>query len=292
MPDESIIGSETQAVQTQEVSEVKDVETAEGIKPEDSTKPDPEFAKRFASLTRREREVQSQADRHKAEIQEAQAFKQQKGLIKSNPVKFMEENGWKFEDLIDFVVNDQKITPSKENQALLDRIEKLEREKEDEKTSEKTKKENENIAIYKTNLKNKISEQKDKYELINEYDQFETVYETMNEIFQQTGEEPELDKVAEEVEKHIEQMLDNQFKAASNTSKFKSRFSPAQEPQQGSVVPGSERTADPKIVQNTDSNSSESSSRSSYLSEDESKRRSAKMLEDAWKRKEQALNSK
>ncbi len=252
-------------------------------------KEDLEFSRRFAALTRMEREIQEKAERNKSQFTEVEEWKKEKGLIKSNPKEFLEKNGWNIQDLVDFVLNDEKPTANREMQELREEINKLRSEREDEKTTAQKQQEAKNVETYKGNLKNKLIEKKETYELINQYEQFDMVYDIMNEEFSKTGQELDVDKVAAEVEKYLEAQFEDQFKKASNTSKFKSRFAaPAQDKQQEPGVLGTEKKS-PATLSNLDlsgaSNAASEARRETILDEEESKRRSAKMIQEAWNKK-------
>lgn len=253
----------------------------EDIKAAVPERDDLEFSRRFAALARKEREIQEKTERNKSQFSEVEKWKESQSLIKSNPVAFLEQNGWKFQDIVEFVLNDQKPTANKEYEELRAELNKMKEEKEQEKTQAQRNIEAKNIAEYKSRQRTQLEEKKDVYELINQYDQFDLVYESMNEHFQKTGEELSLDKVAQEVEKYLEDQFESQFKTAASTSKFKSRFNvPTQETPLGTSAQGNEKPTPEKITEPT------SSRESSYImDEEESKKRSAKILADAWKKK-------
>lgn len=253
----------------------------EDIKAAVPERDDLEFSRRFAALARKEREIQEKTERNKSQFSEVEKWKESQSLIKSNPVAFLEQNGWKFQDIVEFVLNDQKPTANKEYEELRAELNKMKEEKEQEKTQAQRNIEAKNIAEYKSRQRAQLEEKKDVYELINQYDQFDLVYESMNEHFQKTGEELSLDKVAQEVEKYLEDQFESQFKTAASTSKFKSRFNvPTQETPLGTSAQGNEKPTPEKITEPT------SSRESSYImDEEESKKRSAKILADAWKKR-------
>lgn len=248
-----------------------------------------DFAKRFTALTRKEREILAREERLRPEITQLQEWKKNQEMIKSNPLKFLESQGWDFNKLADFALNDQKPTQNQVIETLQKQIEDLRREREEEKHQSKQSEVEKNIQAYKDNLKADLQSKADQYELLNQFEGYDLVYDTMNDHFMKTmgpngepGEILDIDKVAASVEKYYEDQLER----ATKTKKFSTRFTPSVKDEQkteGSKGLG-DRSDSPKTLTNETVSGSGSSGSSEYLDEEASKRRSAKILEEMWAR--------
>jgi hypothetical protein len=245
-----------------------------------------DFSKRFTALSRKERDVLAQAEKIKADLEQVNNWKKEKDLFKTNPVKFMEENGWKFSDLVDFTLNNGKLTPEQQIAKLQEQLESIRSEKDKEQQTRAKAQEEANILAYKANQKTHLQSKKEEYELLNHYESFDLVYDIMNEHYQKTlketgvGEELDIDKVASEVEKYLE----GQLEKASSTKKFQSKFASTKVPVEAKSE-GTQTKDAPKTLTNSDVTGSSSSSHPArWLDDDESKARAAKFLEDAWKK--------
>lgn len=250
-----------------------------------------DFAKRFTALTRKEREILTREERIKSELQAVNEFKRNQDLIKTNPLKFLEQNGWDFNKLADFALNDQKPTQSQIVEDLQKQIQELRREREEEKNQSKQSEIESNIRAYKDNLKKELIGRGEKYELLNHYEEYDLVYETMNDHYQKTsgpngepGEVLDLDEVAAQVEKYLEDRLER----ATKTKKFSTRFAPSVKEEPKATDAGKDtggRNDPPKTLTNEMVSASGSNdSTNSFLDDDASKRRAAKILEEMWAR--------
>lgn len=264
-------------------------------KPEEPRQPSQEeidFAKRFTSLTRKERDILAREERIRNEMQSVNEWRKSQDLIKQNPLKFLEQNGWDFNKLADFALNDQKPTVNHEMQELRDQIQALIAEKEEEKQNSARASEEKHVAEFKSGLKENILSKGDKYELINQFEYYDMVYDIMNQHYMdtaqhgQSGEILDIDIVAN----HVENLLEGQLEKAAKTKKFTSRFAtPVKEEVKTGELPryGEIDDRSPKTLTNAHVSGSGSNDSTGYLDEDASKARSAKILEEMWKRKTQ-----
>jgi hypothetical protein len=263
---------------------------------EEAKAPEMDYTRGWNALTRREKQIQQRESEFKEKMGEFEAFQQDKSLLTTDPVKFLEKNGWKFNDLADFVLNDKKKPTESRLEELQKRIDKMEEEKrqaaEEKKHREESEAQQSKINEYKSQIKSFITEKADDYELINQFDEHDTVYDVIESYYRTNNVILEVDKAAAEVEKYLEQQLEK----AANTKKFKSRFSPlAQEEEKSEPeplkpkFPPTGESQPPRTLSNTVATStSAGSEKSVYLSDDESKKRAAEFLKTAWEKRRQA----
>lgn len=255
-----------------------------------------DFARRFTALTRKERDILAREERMRGELQSVQEWRKEQEvrrrsdeLIASNPLKFLEEKGWNFNQLADFALNDNKPTQNQVVESLQKQIEDMRREREEEKTSKYQSEVENNIRNYKANIRAELEAKADKYELLNQFEQFDAVYDAMNDHFIKTtgpngepGEILDIDEVAASVEKYLDDQLDR----AAKTKKFTSRFAPSVKEDLKMEEPKSlgDRDNSPRTLTNASVSGSRSGDTGGYLDEESSKRRAAKLLEEMWAR--------
>jgi hypothetical protein len=248
------------------------------IEPASKTPDDPDFAKRFTALTRKEREIQSQAEKNKADLQALSEFKKNQELLKTNPLKFMEASGIKLQDLVDLTLNDGKETPNLLIQQLNEKVSNLEKERQEERERSQKGEYDKNIAEYKSKQRSHLEGKKDNYELINHYEAFDTVYDIMNKHFIETGEELDIDKVAA----HVEDYYEKQLEKVALTKKFQSRYAKPVTDTTGTPTKETEKKSPTSITNAEFSGSVSDSKTNEYLDDEASKRKAAKVLQSYW----------
>ena len=250
---------------------------------------DPDFVRRFNALARKERELLQRESEMKERLGEFENYQKERAKLKESPIEFLESNGWKFQDLADYVLNNNKPTAETQVSRLQKRLDEMEAERKAEiENRERQAKEEENkktITAFKNSIKELVSSNNEQYELINHFNAIDTVYDVIQNYYNQNGEVLDTAKAAAEVEKYLEQ----QFEQAASTSKFKKRYSPieqalaeASEEKKVSQAPDT-RTLTNEAVASTPS---PSQAESTYLPEEESKRKSAEILKE-WMLKRQ-----
>lgn len=266
---------------------------SEPTQPTEPSQHDLDFTRRFNALSRREREILQREQQFKDQYGQYESYQKERELLKSNPVEFLEKNGWKFNELADYVLNDQKPTADRQVSELQKRIDQLENERkmeiEQRQKAEQDQKNQAQITQFKENMKAQITG-KDDYELVNHFGEYDLVYDVIENYFNQYKTILPVDKAAAEVENYLEK----QFTRAAETNKFKKRFNLAnelanpgesQQPGQSEPAPSfPPRTLTNDSVANTQPASTQPTEH--YLSDEESKRRSAQLLQDHFRKKQ------
>ena len=246
---------------------------------------DSQFSSRFAALSRKEKHLQEQAAALKAQQEEIARYKELETSAKENPLELLSKYGLSLDDIISASLGDDAPAPTVESQ-----IEKLRAEIEGYKTEQQKKEEeairqqkeafqnsiNEAIAAYQAQITDHLSENVEKYELINLQGAQDLVWEVAEAHYEATEEVLTPEDAAGKVEAYLEE----QVKKAMNLSRFKAQPT-TQETDSGSFnVEQARPTEKPKSHTLTSEYVQQAvpSEAPTGLSEEESKRRAASMI--------------
>lgn len=248
-------------------------------------KEDPEFSSRFAALSRKEKYLQEQAAAFKEKESKYSSYADLQEKIKENPLAALEHFGVSLDDVISASLGSDAPPPTVESQieALRAEIEgyKSEQQKREEDAQKKAEEEyqnsiNEAIQVHQLSIANHLSENADKYELINLQGAQDLVWEVTEAHYDaNNGEILTPEQASDKVEAYLEEQVRkamnlNRFRAKEDTEIKKSPFEVEQ------VKPtekAKSQTLTSDFVQQ-----SAPSEKPSGLSEEESKRRAASLL--------------
>ena len=291
-PQAAPVMSESQASESetppavQAVEQASEQETEAKQEQQEEQKPsyDDDFVRRFNALSRREREILQREQQFKEQYGQYEGYQKERELLKKDPVGFLEKNGWSFQDLADYVLNDRKKTPDMQVSELQKKIEALETERREERErkeqAEQQKKYQEIIDAHKEKIKTTVNEAGEKYELISHFGEYDMVYDVIDAYYRNNGSILDIDKAAAEVEKYLE----DRFSKAVSTNKLKKRFNletPApSETKPESMTSEQAFTPPPRTLTNDSvvNSLTADNAQQEYLSDDESKRRAAEFL--------------
>lgn len=191
---------------------------------------------RFEALIRKEKEFVRRQQETKSKEQELldkeakiREFEAMKEKARLNPMAVLKSLGLTYEQLTDFVLNDQKPTPADEVSVLKEEMSAWRRQMEEEKEQQLKARELEQqknyekaIEDFKASVNDFCSQNSDEYELINLHGGQELVYATIEEHFTKTQKILSTKEAADLVEKYLE----DQVAKTLETKKFKSRLTP------------------------------------------------------------------
>jgi len=192
--------------------------------------PAPPKADRFAMLARKEQDLlrRQQAVKQQQAVlaqqaEEMQRFQQMKRQAALNPLDALKELGLTYEQITEYVLNDNKPTPNAEVMALRQELDEFRNQSKTEQQrlleQQKLMQEQESQAIIE-NFRGEVSEyvaqHADTYELTNLYDGANLVYGLIEEHFGQTGKIMSLPEASKLVEEHFEELA----RKAQQTKKF------------------------------------------------------------------------
>jgi hypothetical protein len=185
------------------------------------------LAKKEKAILKRELEaktLQGQLQKEREEFAKRMAEFEE---TMKNPWKLLERSGYSYEDLVNMKLNEGNPTPDIEIRNVKSEIQKLREEQELEK--KKLKEDQERLAraeeekqikLFKDNLKTIVSKDSDKFELVNLYGAYETVFQTIEAHFEQTQEVMDIETAANLVEKYLEAEAEKVLKAKKISQKI------------------------------------------------------------------------
>lgn len=187
------------------------------IKPEVDAK-EQLFSSKFANLTRKEREILAKEKAIKQQSEELQKLQELKGSAKERVEDALEMLGLTLDDVIQYELkkmdaqepeDDSLEGKYKKLEQKLTEFEKKELEKVKLKEEEEKKREqqyiDETISTFKQSISAFIEEKSETYELIAAQDAQDTVFEVIEEHFNQTGKVLAIEEAANLVEQHLEE---------------------------------------------------------------------------------------
>lgn len=222
----------TEAIKTEPTApEQAPAQAAPAIETPKEEKKEETLSPRFAALARKEKYLTKQAQEMKAMKAELDAklaqIKEWEGI--SNPLEALKKKGFSYEDVTNYVLNDQKLTPELEVKGMKEQMTKWMQEQESKQTqSQAEAKAKAEAEMQKTieNFKNQVNEfvtqNADKYELINLHEQQEMVFATIEEYYNKTGKIMTNTEASDLVESYLEEQIDKSLK----TKKLQSKLAP------------------------------------------------------------------
>jgi hypothetical protein len=204
-------------------------------------KPKERSSERFAALARKEAEVfrKAQAVRQQqAEIarqaEEIRAYQVAKQQAKLNPLDALKQLGLTYEELTEYVLNDNKPTPTAEMAVLKQEIESFKRQTEEERRREmesrraaEVEQQQQIVEAFREEVRDYVSQHTETYELTSLYDGANLVHEVIEEHFRQSGKLMGIPEAAKLVEEHYEDLA----RKAQATKKFAATQQKAASPQ-------------------------------------------------------------
>jgi hypothetical protein len=187
---------------------------------------------RFTALAKKERQLQKQM----AELKQQQArlaqFEKARSEAAQNPLKALESLGLSYEQITQFLLNNNKPTPELELQGVKQEIERLRQETALKEQRAKQAQEQAAKAEYQRTLQEfsqEVSDYLDEnagtYELTKMYEGQSIIQATIEQYFAQTKKIMSIEDAAKLVEKYFE----DQVEAAQKTKKFQAKQTPKED---------------------------------------------------------------
>lgn len=219
-----------------EVTESNIVQSETPVTPEVPVTPAPEADKpkeslstQFAALAKKEKMALTRQREAEAKLKEAeeklkiyQQFEEKKKTAKSNPLDFLNEAGLTYDELTEYMLrggpvpkDKVEVLEEKFNQLIANKekeeLERVENEKKNLKAQEEKV-----VAEFIKGVNKYITDNSEKFELINLYSAQELVIATIEQHFENKKEILSNERAAEMVEAHLE----DEIKKLSNSKKF------------------------------------------------------------------------
>ena len=227
---------EPEAESEGESQEVQEVREQEGE--------DDQFSRKFAALSRREKEIRAKEAEYEHRMRELEGRLQElqnppeepqapiEERLRRNPFETLEELGLGYDKLTELALNDGQLTPEMQMRLMKDELEHGYKSKFEELEARLAQKEEEEEYNKYESIENNFKQEiesfvnsKDEFELINANGASDLVYEVIEEHYNDTGRVLELDEAAQAVESYLEDELEKLM----SLGKVKSKFSPRQE---------------------------------------------------------------
>lgn len=210
-------------------------------------KPAPPKADRFAMLARKEQDLlrRQQAVRHQQSVlaqqaEEIRAFQEAKRQAALNPLDALKQLGLTYEQITEFVLNDNKPTPNAEVQSVRQELEEFKRQARDEQKrileeqrALQAQEQQQIIESFREEVNEYVGQHADTYELTNLYGGANLVSEVIEEHFKQSGKLLTIPEAAKLVEEHYEDLA----RKAVATKKFAVTQQKAASPQAQTAAP-------------------------------------------------------
>lgn len=241
------------------------------VKAEEPAKADP-LGPKFVALSRKEREIREKSKAlttKEAELQkrlqdmEARS-KSEKTLaekFKENPLAALQEIGLTYDQLSEIVLNDGNPTMdmklerrAKELESkTLSEIEQLKKQIAEKEEKEAQERYNQTINNFKMQIRNEVSGNEDKYELIKAHEAYDLVMEVMQEFYNTNETLMDLNQALEAVEAHLE----DEARQILKLKKFQTSSTPKQPTEGKQAAPTLSNTLAADVPQNGRHNLSE-----------------------------------
>lgn len=172
-----------------------------------------DVSREFAALTRKQKEIYQKEKELKEKEAMIRQIEELEALKDQDPLEYLNKKGLKFDDIVQRALkNGEEPTPEDKITALEKRIEQLvkaqeekERLKEEEAKKAKQEADEKAIASFKEKIKNDISGNLDRYELINHEGAFDIVFDVIEEKWLADKTKPlmSIEEAADLVEAHF-----------------------------------------------------------------------------------------
>ena len=257
MPTNMMVGSDPAAPEQVPAAEPV-AEAALAAPPPEAAPLKERSSERFAALARKEAEVyrraqavkQQQAEfvrqmeAQRAEMmrqaEEIKAYQSAKQAAALNPLDALKQLGLTYEQITEYVLNDNKPTPTAEVQSVRQELEAFKKQAREEQEKlvraqrdQIAREQQQIVENFREEVSEYVSQHSDAYELTNLYGGASLVFDVINEHFNQTQKLLSIPEAAKLVEEHYEDLA----KKAQATKKFAASTQKAASPQEVPAAP-------------------------------------------------------
>jgi hypothetical protein len=192
------------------------------------------LARKEADLYRRQQAVRQQQAEIARRAEEVQRFNELKRQAALNPLDALKELGLSYEQITEYIMNDNKPTPSAEVMSLKQELEDFKRAQREEAERQRTTQreqidaeQRQIVETFRSDVKDYIQQHADTYELTALYNGETLVSGVIEEYFGETGKLLTMPEAAKMVEEHFEELA----RKAQATKKFAATQPKAASPQ-------------------------------------------------------------
>jgi len=183
---------------------------------------DKDFSKRYSAFIKKEQKYQSEIEQLKAKLRELEPLAELKSKAKEDPVAYMSAASLTLDDFL--TAGEKKKDPTLE-----DRLAQIESLIDTERKTREQRSMEEAVSGFKNQIKDVVTANVEKYELLHLQDAIDTVYDTIELYWQKTKEQMPIEKACELVEQELQAELEAKKPLLEKSNKFKKIFSPVLE---------------------------------------------------------------
>lgn len=192
-----------------------------------------EFAKQQKELLRQKAYMKSEKSRLAKEKAEIDAFRakreseERERTQRMSPIEALQAAGYSYEDATQFVLNNNQITPDVMYKKVDSKIENFiqEQKKLQEQQAEQHKLSQEKQMVqvvedFKESIKETVTTNQEKYELINMNEAYEDVYELIDVYYKETGKVMKIEEAADLIEEELQERIEKSLSSKKLASKY------------------------------------------------------------------------
>lgn len=214
------------------------------VTPETTQTPEDKFAPKFAALSKKEREIKRLQDQMRQREQllaekEAKlaAFEEKKKRARENPLDYLAEGELTYDDLTQYYLNGKKPSPETKVGVLESKLQDLEKKLQDKLKEEEESKKLSKVREFQSEIAKKMTADVEKYELLNTFGNAETVYNLIDQHYQETGSIMDIEEACDLAESYFEKEAEAQAEKMLKLKKLATKFGSLKESPKAEVRP-------------------------------------------------------
>lgn len=207
------------------------LETNSTQTPETTPPPEDKFAGKFAALSKKEREIkriQQEMRQREQLLAEKEAklkeFEEKKKRARENPLDYLAEGELTYDDLTQYYLNGKKPSPETKVGVLETKLQELEKKLQDKLKEEEESKKMTRVKEFQGEISKHIQEKNEKYELLNTFGSAETVYNLIDQHYQETGSIMDIEEACDLAESYFEKEAEAQAEKMRKLKKLANKF--------------------------------------------------------------------
>jgi hypothetical protein len=274
------------------VSEMEKKDEQNGIAKEEEKVEESKFARKFAALSRKEKQLKAKETEYSKRLAELEAKLEAKEepkkeapqipiekRFKQDPFKALEDLGLPYDKLTELALNDKKLTPDMQMKLMRDEIESgykekfeaLEKRLNDKDHSEKKVKYDNIQKNYMNKVKGFVDGSPETYEFIKANNAEKVIYDVVESHYKESGKILTIKEAADAVESHLEEEAEKLLKLNKVGKRLEAFMQQRNKPES--------TTQEPVTLTNSHSQlTADEKQNKQMLSEEESKREVARMV--------------
>lgn len=218
----------------------------EKIAAPESVSAEDRFASKFAALSKKEKEIK----RQQTELRERltgleerelkyKSHEARRATAKEDPLAYLDDANLTYDDLTQYYLNGKRPTAETKMGALESKLEKIEQRLQEKLKEEESLKIQVTLKDFQSKIAATLTSDSERYELTNTFGNSETVYNLIDQHYQETGNILEIEEACDMAESFFEKQADEQASKMLKVKKLANKFSSSktEEPPKAEVSP-------------------------------------------------------